>query len=199
MINKYLRHPIRQMYAWVTHWAKTKHAETALWGVSFAESSFFPIPPDPLLMAMTFSKENKWLRFAFITTAASILGGIAGYLIGFGLFETIGEWIIDTYHLQDEYANLSQKYTDNAAIAVFSAALTPIPYKIITITAGAAKINLVTFVIASIAGRSMRFFAVAGLAKYLGKNHKENIEKYIDIISLSLIAILILLLLIISR
>jgi len=188
--------PIRRLYQWFLQWADKPNAEKALFGFSFAESSFFPIPPDPLLMAMVFAKTKRWIRYAAITTVASILGGIRGIIIGVGLFESLGNWILDTYHLHEEYAELGVNYENNAFVAVLAAAMTPIPYKIITISAGAFKINFVSFIIASIIGRSARFFGVSALASYLGKKHKEKIERYIDFISLGLVILLVLLLLI---
>ncbi|MDX1766111.1 MAG: YqaA family protein, partial [Candidatus Saccharimonadales bacterium] len=186
--------PIRRLYQWFLKWAEKPNAEKALFGFSFAESSFFPIPPDPLLMAMVFAKTKRWVRYAAVTTVASILGGILGYIIGIGLFESIGNWILDTYHLHDDYKNLGELYQDNSFLAVLTAAMTPVPYKIITISAGAFKINFVAFIVASIIGRAARFFGVSALAHYLGKKHKEKIERYLDIISLALVTLLVLVL-----
>lgn len=193
------RRKIKQLYAWTVKWAQTKHAERSLGGLTFAESTFFPIPPDPLLMAMTFAKPRRWARYALIATIASVLGAIAGYYLGFALFESAGDWIISTYHLQDEYNSLGQSYQDSAALAVFAAAFTPIPFKIITLSAGAFKINFLTFLLAAILGRAARFFAVAWVAHFLGKKYKDQIESYIDIISLILLAIIIVLVVIVSQ
>lgn len=190
-----IREKIKSLYAWTTKWAKHPQAERYLAGITAIEGIFFPIPPDPLLMAMVFTKPNKWFRFALITLVASILGGLVGYLIGFALFESAGQWIIDSLHLQEGYASLSRSFQDNATLAVFTAALTPIPYKLITLTSGALHVNLGVFVLASVLGRGARFFAVAGLARLLGKRYKDQIEKYIDIISISLVVILVLLIL----
>ncbi len=182
------------MYAWTTKWASHPRAEKYLAGITAAEGVFFPIPPDPLLMAMIFSKPNKWLRYSLITIVASILGGIIGYLIGFAFFESIGDWIISSLHLEEGYISLSQSFQENATLAVFTAALTPIPYKLITLTSGALQVNFGVFLIASILGRGTRFIVVGFLAKLLGKKYKEQIEKYIDIISICLVLILILIL-----
>lgn len=183
--------PFRRLYDWFVAWADKPNAEKALAAFSFAESSFFPVPPDPLLMALVFAKTKQFLRFAAVTTAASVAGGIFGYVIGIGLFESIGNWLIETYHLQEDYASLGQKFQDNNFLAVLAAALTPIPYKIITISAGAFKVNFVSFVLASIIGRGSRFFGVAALAHYLGRRHKEKIERYIDLISVAVITLLV--------
>lgn len=197
-MNK-LRSWIRGLYDWTTKWAKKKNAEYALAGLTAAEGVFFPIPTDPLMMAMTFAKPHKWLRYALITLVSSILGGIVGYLIGWGLFESIGQWILDTLHLHEGYVELGRKFQDNASVAVFAAAVTPIPYKLITLTAGAFHVNFLAFLIASIVGRGARFLLVGFLASHLGKRYKDQIEKYIDVIGISLVAILLIILFISSR
>ena len=187
--------PFRRLYNWFVAWAEKPNAERALAAFSFAESSFFPVPPDPLLMALVFAKTKQFLRFAAITTIASVIGGVFGYFIGIGLFESIGNWLIETYHLHDEYRELGEKFQQNDFLAVLAAALTPIPYKIITISAGAFKVNFASFVMASVLGRGARFFGVASLAHYLGKRHKEKIERYIDLISVVIIVLLIIVIL----
>lgn len=185
------RKAIRKLYAWVTGWAQTRRAEQALAGIAFAESSFFPIPPDPLLIAMTTVKPHRYLRFAAICTGASVLGGMLGYFIGVGLFETVGKWVIDTYHLESQFQYIGQRYEENAFLTVFTAAFTPIPYKLITIAAGVFKVNFGMFMLASILGRGARFFLVAGLMHHFGKRYKDSIEKYIDVLSLIFVALLI--------
>ncbi len=189
---------IRRFYNWFTNWAQKPQAEGALFGFSFIEAIFFPIPPDPLLMAMVFNKPNRWVRYATITVIATITGGMIGYLFGWGLFASVGSWVIDTYHLQDEYDALGQSFQDNGFLAVLAAAMTPIPYKIITISAGAFKVNFFSFLIASVVGRSLRFFGVAYLAKFLGVRYKDQIEKYIDIISIVLVVVAVGIILLIS-
>lgn len=186
------RRQIRRLYNWVISWAEKKQAEKALAGISFAESSFFPIPPDPLLIAMTIANSSRYLRFAFICTAASVLGGIFGYLIGVGLFESVGQWVVDTYHLQESFNSLGTRYQANAIITVFAAAFSPIPYKLIAISAGVFKVNFLAFVMISIIGRGMRFFLVATLMHHFGKRYKDKIEKYIDILSLLFVLLLVL-------
>lgn len=182
---------IKELYGWSTKWAKSKHAEKALFGLTFAESSFFPIPPDPLLMAMVFNKTDRWLRLATIATVASVLGGIFGYVIGATVFDSISDWFLNTYHLHEDFETVKQWYNDYSFIAVLGAAITPIPYKLFTITAGLFSINFFGFVIASILGRGLRFFAVSMLASYLGKKHKEAIEKYIDVVSLVILVLVV--------
>ncbi|QQS61236.1 MAG: DedA family protein [Candidatus Moraniibacteriota bacterium] len=186
------RKKIRSLYTWVVGWAETKRAEQALATLSFAESSFFPIPPDPLLIAMVMANPSHFLRHAAICTVSSALGGILGYAIGVLLFSSVGLWIVNTYGLQEEFILIGNKYEANAFLTVFTAAFTPIPYKLITIAAGVFKINFLSFVIASLIGRGMRFFLVAFLMHHLGRRYKDSIEKYIDILSLVFVALIIL-------
>lgn len=182
---------IRRMYRWVVGWSESKNAERALGSIAVAESSFFPIPPDPLLIAMTTVQPKKYLRFATICTVGSVIGGLIGYAIGVGLFESVGQWVISTYGLQDQFSEIGERFSRNAFLAVFATGFTPIPYKLITISAGVFQINLATFVIASIVGRGGRFFLVAFAMHHFGKRYKDKIEKYIDILSLAFLALLI--------
>lgn len=136
--------------------------------VSFAESSFFPIPPDLLLMPIVARLRSRWLYYAFITTTASVIGGMFGYLIGSVFFNIVGTFLVKTYHLEKELEYVSTLFQQNAFWAIFTAAFTPIPYKLFTIAGGLFHINFVIFVIASILGRGMRFFIVAYLMKLFG-------------------------------
>ena len=175
---------LKKLYAWTLHWARTPKAPYALFAIAFVESSFFPIPPDVLLIAMTVADKKKWLRFASICTAASVLGALFGYLIGRGFYETIGRPIVDIYHLEKVVELVGRKYQENAFLTVFTAAFTPIPYKVITIGAGLFRISLWTLIMASIAGRAGRFFLVAGALRIFGKKISDSIEKYFDIFSI---------------
>lgn len=186
------RKQIRALYNWVVGWAETKRAEQALATIAFLESSVFPIPPDPLLIATATVKPKKYIRLALITTLASIIGGILGYLIGIGLFESIGQWVIDTYELHSEFDAIGVRYNENALLTIFVAAFTPIPYKLITIAAGVFHVNFIIFIIASILGRGGRFFTISFLMHHLGKRYKDKIAQYVDILGLIFIALLIL-------
>ena len=168
------------MYNWVVGWAEKPSAEKALGGISFAESSFFPIPPDPLIIAMVTARPKKWFRIASIATIASILGGIAGYFIGMFLFTTVGQWVIDTYHLQAQFVAAGDLFREYALLAVIIGGFTPIPYKLVAIAAGAVPISLPIFIIGSIISRGGRFFLLAILMSFLGSRYKDKIEKYID-------------------
>jgi membrane protein YqaA with SNARE-associated domain len=193
-LSSILRKPLdllRKLYNWTIHWAKTKQAPYALFGIAFIESSFFPIPPDVLLIAMVMSDKKKWFKFAAICTVGSVLGALFGYFIGWGLYETVGKMIVDTYKLQDIVTLIGQKYQENSFLTIFTAAFTPIPYKAITITAGLFKISLSMLVFASIIGRSGRFFLVAGSLRIFGKRISDSIEKYFDLFSIIFVVLLV--------
>jgi membrane protein YqaA with SNARE-associated domain len=182
---------IRSLYDWTLHWARTKQAPYALFLIAFIESSFFPIPPDVLLIAMVVANRKSWLRNATICTIGSVLGALLGYFIGWSLFETVGKFIVETYHFEAVVKMLGEKYAQNAFLVVFTAAFTPIPYKAITITAGLFKISLATLVIASIVGRAGRFFLVAAALRVFGKKISDSIEKYFDIFSIAFLILIV--------
>lgn len=182
---------LRKMYDWTIHWSRTKNAPYALFGVSFIESSFFPIPPDVLLIAMVVAEKKKWLRYAAICAIGSVCGALFGYLIGWGLYESIGKFIVSTYKLEAIVELIGKKYAENAFLTIFTAAFTPIPYKAITITAGLFKISLIVLISASIVGRAGRFFLVAGALRLFGERIEKSIEKYFDILSIIFVALLI--------
>ena len=163
--------------------------------ISFAESSFFPIPPDPVLINQTFVHPKKWRRLATLTLIASVLGGILGYLIGWVLFSTVGQAIVDFYDAQDAFDHLGEVFRDYGLVTIFVAAITPIPYKLFTIAAGAFSLNIFVFVLASILGRASRFYAVAWIANILGEKYQDRIRKYVDAFSLAIVALVILILL----
>lgn len=183
--------PIRRMYDWTVEKAARPDAEKYLAGLAFAESSFFPIPPDVLLIAMGFSNREKALRYATITSIFSVIGGIAGYLIGYFVFEAIGRPIVSFYHLESLVDVVQQKYEANAFLTVFTAAFTPIPYKLITIAAGLFRISFGPFMIASVLGRSARFFAVALVMRQIGPKAKPLIEKYFELFTIAFTLLLI--------
>ena len=178
------------LYNWTIHWAKTKQAPYALFGIAFMESSFFPIPPDVLLITMVIANRKKWIHFAAICTIGSILGSLFGYFIGWSLFESVGKAIVNTYNLEEIIKLIGEKYKENAFFTIFTAAFTPIPFKAITITAGLFKIPLQTLIYASLIGRSARFFLVAGALRLFGKKIADSIEKYFDIFSIVFVVLL---------
>jgi membrane protein YqaA with SNARE-associated domain len=182
---------LRKMYDWTKHWAQKPQAMWALFAIAFIESSFFPIPPDVLLIAITVSDQKKWLRAATVCTLGSVCGAFLGYAIGWGLYESIGKLIVETYHMQPMMDLVGKKYAENAFLTVFTAAFTPIPYKVITIGAGLFKIPLVTLAVASAIGRAARFFLVAGTLRIFGKKIEHAIEKYFDLFSVIFMVLLV--------
>lgn len=182
---------LRKLYDWTIHCAKHKHAPYALFLIAFIESSFFLIPPDILLIAMLVASPVKWWKYALVAVIGSVLGGIFGYFIGWGFYEIAGEKIVKFYGLESLIAAIGVKYSENAFLVVFTAAFTPIPYKVITIAAGLFKISIWTLIIASILGRGGRFFLVAGLLRVFGEKISKAIDKYFGIFSFAFTAILI--------
>ena len=185
----------RHLYNWVIGFADSKHGGTALFALSFAESSFFPVPPDVLLGPLTLGAPRKWFRFALSCSIASIFGGIFGYLIGMFLWSIIGEWVI--IHMswagltEANFAVFQQWYDKHDFKIVFLCGFTPIPYKVCTISAGIAEINFLGFFIASTISRSARFFLVAGLFGWKGKAIRPFVEKYFNWLSLLFAVLLI--------
>lgn len=254
-------HLHRRLYDWVLHWADTRYGTPALGALSFAESSFFPIPPDPLLMALALAKPRRAFSYALICSIASVLGGAFGYLIGFALWNPVGAPVLRHLHqLTHEHAAVtvveaepeSKKVlvevdgerqtvdrlrlhieepvpespvgnyayeqrqtshplapgrtayllTDNYHVAnawyerygvwiVFAAAFTPIPYKVFTILSGLAGLNLAAFLLASVVGRSARFFLVGGLIYLFGRPIRRFIDRYFNLLSLLFVALLV--------
>ena len=188
-------HLHRHLYDWVIHFADTKHGVTALFCLSFAESSFFPVPPDVLLAPLTLGAPKKWFRFALACSIASILGGILGYFIGVFLWDQIGEWVFahcgGIGFTEENFAKFKKLYDEYDFLIVFTCGFTPLPYKVCTITAGVAKINFIGFLIASTVSRSARFFLVAGLFRWKGEAIKPFIDKYFNWLSLAFIILLI--------
>lgn len=169
-----------RLHDWVLHWSSSPHAITALFLLAFAESSFFPIPPDVLLIAMVLAVPARAMGYAFVCSVGSVLGAMAGYAIGRGMCEAVAGIFVGHFFSQEVFDKVVRAYQENAFITVLTAAFTPIPYKLITIAAGVARINFFTLVIASVIGRSSRFFLVAGFISYFGPVMKEKIEKYFD-------------------
>ena len=172
----------RRLYGWILHWAETPYGAWALFLLAFAESSFFPIPPDPLLIALAVARPRSALKFALVCSIGSVLGGCFGYLIGWQFMAAIGDRIVALYGLTEKVAYIEAMYNQYDAWAVAIAGFTPIPYKVFTIAAGAFKINFPVFVIASMLSRSARFFIVGGLIRVFGEKIQAVIEKYFDIL-----------------
>lgn len=182
---------VRRLYAWVLHWAGTKQAVPALGVLAFAEASFFPIPPDVLLMAMAFAKPRRSFLYAAVCSVFSVIGGLLGYYIGAALMDVVGCDLVALYKGQATFDWLAVQFTQYDFWAVFVAAVTPIPYKIFTITAGAVSADLGTFVAASSLGRPFRFFVVAAIIFFFGPPVRRFIERYFNIIMVAFVVLLI--------
>ena len=165
---------------WFEPKAGTKSAKIWLFLISFTESFFFPIPADPFMAIVILVQRDRWLYFVTLVTIASVLGGLGGYVIGAVLYDLIGRPIIDFYDLHEEFVKVNTLFDRYAFWAIFTAAFTPIPYKIFTIAAGVANLNLFIFTIASIFGRGIRFFIVGIIVKKFGKQFYETFLKYFD-------------------
>lgn len=182
---------LRKLYDWVLHWADTRYALPALFLLAFAESSFFPVPPDVLLITLALGIPKKSFRYAFICTAGSVLGGILGYIIGLALIDTLGMPILRFYGVLDKYEYIQELYMRYDAWAVGLAGFTPIPYKVFTIAAGAFKIDFPVFVMASIAGRAGRFFLVSALIYFFGAQIKTFIDRYFNLLTITFFILLV--------
>ena len=178
------------LYDRVIQWSKHSHAQYYLGVLSFAESSFFPIPPDVMLAPMSIAQPARALWFAMLTTITSVIGGIFGYLIGAFAFDFIEPWLqTSSYWHQFESAHLW--FDEWGVWVVFVAGFSPIPYKLFTITAGVLSLALIPFIVASFVGRGARFFLVAGLLKYLGPKLEPVIMKYVEWIGWATVLLLI--------
>jgi len=201
-------HPIRRLYDWVLGWAETPYGPAALFLLAFAESSFFPVPPDVLLIALAISIPRKSFRYATIALAGSVLGGVAGYAIGWGLWRALGV-PTDPVSLEEGilggallfkyvpgftprvFLRVREAYQHWESLTVFGAAFTPIPYKVITIGAGVCRIHFGWFVFWSFLGRGARFFLVAALIRRFGPPVRAFIEKYFNLLTLLFLILLI--------
>tara|TARA_Y100000310_G_scaffold68197_1_gene63491 strand:+ start:2891 stop:3514 length:624 start_codon:yes stop_codon:yes gene_type:complete len=182
---------LRRLYEWVISWADKKHSTLALFFLALAESSFFPIPPDVLQVALSVAKPRKSFWFALISTLGSVLGGILGYAIGFFLFDSIGSKIIEVLGYEAQFQSVGGLYKSFAFLAILASAFTPIPYKVFTIAAGFWNVGLLNLIIASIIGRGARFFLVGGLIYFFGPKIKDFIDKYFNLLTIVFLVLLI--------
>lgn len=179
------------LYDKAIKWSQHAQAEKYLAGLSFVEASFFPIPPDVVLMPMSLSQPQKAMRFAWIATLFSLLGGLLGYAIGYWGFEAIYPWLIELGygHKIEQVEGFFEAY---GVWVVFIAGFSPIPYKLFTLTAGAAQMALLPFVIASLVGRGLRFFMVAWLMKIGGERYEAKIRASVDWVGWTVVALAVL-------
>ncbi len=183
--------PIRRLYDWVLGWAAHPAGPLALFLLAFAESSFFPIPPDVLLIALALGRPQRALWFALLATLGSVLGGVGGYYIGLALFEQVGRPILEWYNAMPEFDRVGQLYRDNLILALGTAGFTPIPYKVFTIAAGAFYIPLLPFMAISAVSRGLRFFLVALLIYYFGPPIKRFIDRYFNLLTILFVVLLV--------
>ena len=179
-----------QVYDWVLHWAGTKYAVPALFAVAFVESSFFPIPPDILLMAMALYYPSRAFFYALVCSAGSVIGGMFGYVIGYFLWGLVHSFFIPHIFSQEVFNMVQGKFELYSFWVIFIAAFTPIPYKVFTISAGVCHIPLAGFILASLLGRSLRFFLVAGFLYFFGEKTKNFISKYFEWLTILFAALL---------
>ncbi len=182
---------LQRIYNRCMEWIQTPAGVWALFFIAVAESSFFPIPPDVFLIALCVGAPKKSFKFALICSVGSVLGGALGYGLGLGFMDTVGQSILNLYGLQDKYAVVQGLYQQYDALAVGAAGFTPLPYKLFTITAGAFKIDFVTFMVVSLVARSARFFLVSALIYKFGAPVQHFINKYFNILTLVFLGLLI--------
>lgn len=182
---------LRKLYDRLTVLASQPGALWILAAVSFVESSFFPIPPDIMLIPMVLANRQRAWVFAGVCTIASVLGGFLGYAIGYYLFETAGKWVIDFYHLQPAFESFKHQFNEWGVWVILIKGLTPIPYKIVTIASGAAHFDLLTFGLASLVTRGGRFFLVAGLLYVVGEPVREFVEKRLTLVTTAFVLIIV--------
>lgn len=168
---------IRRLYDWTLSLAGHRHALWALAVVAFIESSVFPIPPDVLMIPMIIARPDLAFRIAGVATAASVAGGLAGYGIGWGLFESVGRPVLEFYGKDAYFDDFAFRYNEWGAWAVLIAGVTPFPYKVITILSGTTGLNVWVFMVASVIARGLRFFIVAGLLWKFGPPIRDFIER----------------------
>ena len=183
--------PLRGLYNWVLKLAGSKHAEPWLFGISFAESSFFPIPPDVMLAPMCFARPERAYRYALVCTIASVLGALLGYAIGYWLFETVGSAIISVFGYGGREAELRAQYAEAGTWIIFIKGLTPIPFKLVTIVSGAMAFSIPMFIAACVITRGLRFLLVAWLFKTFGPALAPVIEKRIGLFALLFVVVLV--------
>ena len=191
MIFRFLEKVREKIRAWAIAHAQKPYATFWLSAMSFAEASFFPLPPDIMLIAMLLSgRAGQWFRLAFITSLFSVLGGLFGYAIGYFFFDAFGGAIISFYGLEEQFAQMKEVFSGAAFLTIFAAAFTPIPYKVFTIAAGLFNVPLGVFLAASVLGRGIRFFAVAYMLKLFGRQVADVLYRRFNLISLLVVGVL---------
>lgn len=183
----------RRLYRWVVRWAETRYGTAALAAVAFSESSFFPIPPDPLQIALSVGRPRRALWFATVSTVFSVAGGVLGWWIGLALWHAVQSFFFSYVpgFTEENFLYVQTRYQSSAFLTILAAAFTPIPYKVFTIASGVFEVSLSTLVLASLLGRGSRFFGV-GLALYLfGPRIEKVLERYLEVIAIALFVLLV--------
>jgi membrane protein YqaA with SNARE-associated domain len=178
-------------YDWMMRMARHEKAGPALFGISFLESSVFPIPPDVMLIPMILARPDRAWLYAAICTAGSVLGGMAGYAIGYFLYETLGQWVISTYGLANQFEAYRAAYNEWGLWIILIKGATPIPYKIVTIASGAAAFNFWVFLGASLVTRGLRFFLVAALLYWFGTPIRDFIERRLTLVTTGFVVLIV--------
>tara|TARA_B100000989_G_scaffold247685_1_gene195049 strand:- start:624 stop:1208 length:585 start_codon:yes stop_codon:yes gene_type:complete len=182
---------LRNLYNWTLEQSSKKYASWFLAFISFIESSFFPIPPDIILITMIISKRSKAFIYASICTLSSVFGGLFGYLIGYALFNSIGIILVNFYGMTDYLQHMKEYYNNYGIWFVLIAGFTPIPFKIITLTSGLFQLNLIIFILCSLIARGCRFYLIAGLLYVFGEAIKKFIDRYFNFLTILFFILLI--------
>ena len=182
---------LRDLYNWTLEQSSKKYASWFLAFISFIESSFFPIPPDIILIPMIIAKRTKAFILASICTIFSVIGGLFGYFIGFALFNSVGLILVNFYGMNDYIESLKEYYNNYGVWFVLVAGFTPLPFKIITIASGLFQLNLIVFIVCSLIARGSRFYLIAVLLYIFGETIKKFIEKYFNILTILFFILLI--------
>lgn len=181
----------RPLYDWTLRLASHRHAMRSMGLIAFAESSFFPIPPDVMMVPMILARRDLAWRIATICTIASVLGGVVGYGIGYFLYDTVGQWLIDLYGLQHSATQFHDWYAKWGAAIILAKGLTPIPFKLVTIASGLAKFNFWIFLVTATVTRGARFFLIAALLRRYGAPIQEFIEKRLTLVATTFLLVLV--------
>lgn len=182
---------IRRLYDWVISWAESPYGTWALFFIALVESSVFPIPPDVLLLALALGAPRRSFFLAGVCAVGSVLGAVVGYLIGLMFFDSVGMWVVETYHLQEKLPIVQAKYNEGAFVALLAAGFTPIPFKVFTILSGMMKIPISTLVIASAISRTARFMIVAAVVFFFGDWARTFIDKYFGLLTTAFMVLLV--------